>query len=226
VGFLNIPWFDDGATQLHSCSVISGPCRLERVPAPLDYSRMTQLMAGLNGEQQQQQKSWLGHWGWVAVSPLPSPTATTVIIHTATPAPGCNVRSVDNRTLVPTLLRDAGVRTAQPLLVRITTNVTLGPGLNSSIPIRRPVLLMGLASAVTSVDFGMVVSQLNVTTPGAQLAWQRCGGEVAVCADGGWRGSSQRVSGGGGAGVVARAPVVLSIPRSNPCLFCRVLPAA
>jgi hypothetical protein len=87
--------------------------------------------------------------------------------------PGCNTRTVDNATLVRTLLRDASIATPQPLLVRITSNVTLGPGLNGSLPIRRPVLLLGLASVPTSVDFGMVVNQLNVTAPGAQLAWQR-----------------------------------------------------
>jgi hypothetical protein len=42
---------------------------------------------------------------------------------------GCGVRSVDNSTLIPTLLRDAAVPTAQPLLVLLTANVSLGLGL-------------------------------------------------------------------------------------------------
>lgn len=86
--------------------------------------------------------------------------------------PGCNIRTVDNTTLVPTLVRDAAVSTSQPLLVRVTANVTLGPGLLRPISIRRPVLLLGMASALTSVDLGMVVNQLNVTSPYGKIYWQ------------------------------------------------------
>eukprot|EP00882_Tetradesmus_deserticola_P018865 GHRQ01020267.1.p1 GENE.GHRQ01020267.1~~GHRQ01020267.1.p1 ORF type:complete len:154 (-),score=54.63 GHRQ01020267.1:116-577(-) len=63
-------------------------------------------------------------------------------------------------------MRQAAVVTPQPLLVFITTNVSLG--VNPALPpgglqFNRPVLLVGLQSVVTSVDFGMVVNQLNLT---------------------------------------------------------------
>jgi hypothetical protein len=70
------------------------------------------------------------------------------------------------------LLRDAANATSQPLLLRVVANVTLGPGINQSIPIRRPVVLLGMVSAPTSVDLGMVVNQLNVTLPFGKITWQ------------------------------------------------------
>jgi hypothetical protein len=85
---------------------------------------------------------------------------------------GCSIRIVDNKTLVPTLIRDAGISTSDMLLIRLTDNVTLGPGITHSIPIRRPILLLGMVSAPTSVDMGMVVNQLNVTPPYGQITWQ------------------------------------------------------
>lgn len=86
--------------------------------------------------------------------------------------PGCNIRTVNNETLVPTLQRDATINTTQPLLVRITSNVTLGPGLEGPIVVQRPVLLLGTSSAPISVDMGMMVNHLHVLAPTAQLAWQ------------------------------------------------------
>lgn len=88
------------------------------------------------------------------------------------PAPGCNLMAADNATLVPMLLANASVRTSEPLLIRITTNVTLGRNIRGSVPIRRPVILLGMASALTSVDLEMVVNQLNVTPPTGTLVWQ------------------------------------------------------
>jgi hypothetical protein len=78
---------------------------------------------------------------------------------------GCNVQSVDNTTLIPTLVESGGIPTPQPLLVFITANVSLGFGLKAgSIPIHRPVVLVGLYSVPTSIDMYMVVNQLNVTS--------------------------------------------------------------
>lgn len=78
---------------------------------------------------------------------------------------GCNVRSVDNSSLInPTLLKYGSLPTPQPLLVLITSNVSLGWGLNpGAIPVHRPVVLVGLFSVPTSVDMHMVVNQLNAT---------------------------------------------------------------
>jgi hypothetical protein len=107
-------------------------------------------------------------------------------------APGCNVRAADNTSLVPTLLRDATVNTSVPLVIRILTNVTLGPNLQSPIVIRRPVLLLGTASSPVSVDFGMVVNQLDATAEYAQVAFQSI--VLENLAPGGW--CSSRVFGG------------------------------
>jgi hypothetical protein len=73
---------------------------------------------------------------------------------------------------VQILRREAAIRTGTPLAIRVTSNVTLGPGLTAAVSIQRPVILIGMTSAVTSVDLGMEVNILNVTSPGAQLHWQ------------------------------------------------------
>lgn len=85
---------------------------------------------------------------------------------------GCNMRTANNASLVPMLLRDAGIVSTDPLLMRLTTNITLGPGLTQSIPIRRPIVLLGMASALTSIDLAMMVNQLNVTLPYGSITWQ------------------------------------------------------
>jgi hypothetical protein len=68
--------------------------------------------------------------------------------------PGCNVRSADNTSLVPLLVRDATINTTQPLLVRLVSNVTLGPNLPRSIVFARPVVIVGASSSLVSVDLG------------------------------------------------------------------------
>eukprot|EP00878_Enallax_costatus_P006127 GHUV01006423.1.p1 GENE.GHUV01006423.1~~GHUV01006423.1.p1 ORF type:complete len:1088 (+),score=332.66 GHUV01006423.1:306-3569(+) len=85
----------------------------------------------------------------------PSPALTENVVLAAT-----------NGTLVPSLMAHASIVTKQPLLVYITTNVSLG--LNPQLPasglaINRPVVFVGLQSLVTSIDFQMVVNQLNET---------------------------------------------------------------
>jgi len=63
--------------------------------------------------------------------------------------------------------------TPQPLLLFVVSNVSLGQGLQpGAIDIRRPVLVMGLYSQPTSIDFGMVVNQLNVTAPYSAIYWE------------------------------------------------------
>ena len=86
--------------------------------------------------------------------------------------PGCNVRSVNNDTLIPFLQRNATINTIVPLLIRLVTNVTLGANLPHPIVFARPVLIVGSSSSPVSVDLQMVVNQLNVTRRNAQLAWQ------------------------------------------------------
>jgi hypothetical protein len=82
------------------------------------------------------------------------------------------MRSVDNKTLVQTLLRDATNVSTVPLLIRVVSNTTLGVGITQSIPIRRPIVLLGMVSSPTSIDMGMVVNQLNVTLPHGKITWQ------------------------------------------------------
>lgn len=67
------------------------------------------------------------------------------------------MRMLNNDTLVPTLLRDGAINTTEPLLVRLVTNVSLGPDLERPIVLRRPVLLLGTTSAPVSVDLGVSV---------------------------------------------------------------------
>jgi hypothetical protein len=100
------------------------------------------------------------------------PAASAALVPAAPPG-GCNVRSVNNVTLLPTLLLDAAVPTDQPLLVFIIANVTLGQGLRAgAVDVRRPLLMTGLWGVPTSVDLGMVVNQLNVTSPNSKVFWQ------------------------------------------------------
>ncbi len=97
--------------------------------------------------------------------------------------PGINyVLSATNSTLIPLLRAHAGRVTNEPLIVYITTNVTLTwarLGSNSSyaassatgssqelavggIPVNRPLVLVGSALRNTSIDFGMDVNLLNL----------------------------------------------------------------
>ncbi|KAF8060547.1 D-xylose 1-dehydrogenase NADP(+) 2 [Scenedesmus sp. PABB004] len=76
------------------------------------------------------------------------------------------VVAATNASLVPALLAYAPLATPAPLLVYVTANVSLGarpPLPPGGVPVNRPVVFVGLASAVTSVDFQMVVNQLNET---------------------------------------------------------------
>lgn len=71
-----------------------------------------------------------------------------------------------NTTLLPALRSHAAVATPVPLLVYLTSNVTIGlqPPLPAyGIQIKRPVVFVGLQSLDTSIDFQMVVNQLNLT---------------------------------------------------------------
>lgn len=78
---------------------------------------------------------------------------------------GCNVRAVNNASLIPTLLNYGSLPTPEPLLVLITANVSLGFGLKpGAIPVHRPVVMVGAYSVPTSIDMYMVVNQLNVTS--------------------------------------------------------------
>jgi hypothetical protein len=63
------------------------------------------------------------------------------------------------------LVKVGGVGFPEPLLVFVTSNVSLGSGLKvGAIPINRPVVLVGLYSVPTSIDMGLVVNQINTTS--------------------------------------------------------------
>ena len=57
----------------------------------------------------------------------------------------------------------AGAATPAPLLVYVAANASLGARAPAGIAIRRPVVLVGLQSLPTSLDFMMDVNQLNET---------------------------------------------------------------
>ncbi|KAI8470186.1 MAG: hypothetical protein J3K34DRAFT_521543 [Monoraphidium minutum] len=79
------------------------------------------------------------------------------------PPPGA-LLGVTNATLVPLLLAHARADTAAPLLVYLASNVSLGshPRLPArGVPVRRPLVIVGLQSLVTSIDLEMQVNQLN-----------------------------------------------------------------
>lgn len=71
-----------------------------------------------------------------------------------------------NTTLVSALIPHAAVATPLPLLVYLTSNVTIGahpPLPSNGVVIKRPVVFVGVQSAITSIDFEMVVNQLNAS---------------------------------------------------------------
>jgi hypothetical protein len=103
---------------------------------------------------------------------IPTITFQQTAILRSFDVPGCNVRFCNNETLIPTLLRDATINTTQPLFIRLVSNVTLGANVQRPIVFLRPVLFLGSASSMISVDFGMVVNQLDVSALTAQLAFQ------------------------------------------------------
>eukprot|EP00878_Enallax_costatus_P031578 GHUV01034538.1.p1 GENE.GHUV01034538.1~~GHUV01034538.1.p1 ORF type:complete len:388 (+),score=55.61 GHUV01034538.1:197-1360(+) len=88
----------------------------------------------------------------------------TTLLSSAAAASGgkCAISAdINNVTLIPALLQEGAKNTSQPLLVLVTANVSLGVGLGpGAVSIRRPVIMVGLYTIPTSVDFGMVVNQL------------------------------------------------------------------
>jgi len=145
--FIHVPVWSDNTTEVRALTLLSEHCSHEGTDTSSSSSRSRSRSSGGTSHTT------------AAASPMPH-------------QPGCNVRSVDNTTLMPKLLQEASVATRQPLLVRLLSNVTLGPGWDQAIPIRRPVVMLGATSAVVSVDFGMSVNVLNVSQPEGQIFWQ------------------------------------------------------
>jgi hypothetical protein len=74
--------------------------------------------------------------------------------------------AMTNVSLLSALIPHAAVATPLPLLVYLASNVSLGmhpPLPAQGVLIKRPVVFVGLLSVITSIDFEMVVNQLNVT---------------------------------------------------------------
>lgn len=107
-------------------------------------------------------RTWLQSVGLLLQAPATTPNPLKL------PDPlvaNCLV-AVTNATLVPSLVLYSGVTTQQPLLVYVSSNVSLGanpPLPASGVPVRRPLILVGLQSLITSIDLEMVVNQLNET---------------------------------------------------------------
>jgi hypothetical protein len=71
-----------------------------------------------------------------------------------------------NATLLSALIPHAAVATPLPLLVYLTSNVSIGahpPLPANGVVVKRPVVFVGLQSVITSIDFQMVVNQLNAS---------------------------------------------------------------
>jgi hypothetical protein len=75
------------------------------------------------------------------------------------------ILDANDQTLIPQLVLHAGVVTDVPLIVFITTNVTVA-GLTDTLPdgiaVNRPLVLVGLLTRITSMDFAMEVAQLSL----------------------------------------------------------------
>jgi hypothetical protein len=63
-------------------------------------------------------------------------------------------------SLLPTLLKEAQQKTSAPLVVFLTQNVTLGEFYTL---VNRPLYFIGLVTRQTSIDFRMLVNQMNLT---------------------------------------------------------------
>jgi hypothetical protein len=97
---------------------------------------------------------------------LAAPPGTPDPLELPPPLVANAVLAATNATLVPALTLHAGALSRAPLLVYVASNVSLGlapPLPASGVVVRRPLVIVGLQSLVTSVDLGMVVNQLNET---------------------------------------------------------------
>ena len=68
--------------------------------------------------------------------------------------------SPTSQLLIPTVLQQAPLNTSAPLVIFLTQNVTLGQFYTL---VNRPLYFIGLVTRRTSVDFHMVVNQMNLT---------------------------------------------------------------
>ncbi len=77
-----------------------------------------------------------------------------------------HMAAADSASLVPLLLTHAGTNTSQPLVICLTSNVSLT---RADMPeggvlhINRPVILMGSMQRPTSIDFSNEVNMLDLT---------------------------------------------------------------
>jgi hypothetical protein len=73
------------------------------------------------------------------------------------------VLAVDNSSAVPQMVARCGIATPVPVLLYVTSNLTLSkpPVLAAGIDVLRPLVLVGLAGSKVSLDFAMQVNQVS-----------------------------------------------------------------
>jgi hypothetical protein len=73
------------------------------------------------------------------------------------------VLAVDNSSAVPQMVARCGIATPVPVLLYVTSNLTLSkpPVPAAGIDVLRPLVLVGLAGSKVSLDFAMQVNQVS-----------------------------------------------------------------
>jgi hypothetical protein len=108
---------------------------------------------------------------------LGSPGASPADLAGPRPLPGRNfVLAADQATLVHVLQVSGATATPLPLLVYLSANVSLGGAAmrGAALAVARPLLLVGKATDVTSVDLGMEVGSLVLGARWGALTVSRC----------------------------------------------------
>lgn len=91
--------------------------------------------------------------------------ASPSVLAGSQPAPGHNfMLAVDSTTLLSVMQFGAAVRTPTPFLMYLSSNISFSSALLKVqvLPVNRPLLLVGLSTDNTSIDFGMEVNTLQL----------------------------------------------------------------
>lgn len=138
--FLHITSWASGSTTLQSVTLMTGPCAALFSEARAKGSNLSSALAP---------ESSLAGGNQVAVDLVSGGSRS---------GSGCNVYTADNQTVLPLLLDQGALVSREALLVLLQGNVSIaGVQLTPSgrIKLGRPVVLAGLRSVLTGVDFRM-----------------------------------------------------------------------
>jgi hypothetical protein len=138
--FLHITSWASGSTTLQSVTLMTGPCAALFPEARAEGSNLSSALA-----------------------PESSPAggnqvAVDLVSGGSRSGSGCNVYTADNQTVLPLLLDQGALVSREALLVLLQGNVSIA-GVQQTpsgrIKLGRPVVLAGLRSVLTGVDFRM-----------------------------------------------------------------------